>query len=192
MRLALLLVLLSSPAFASLGPSNPPPGVTSKAWSEMLGRAAWVRDSVKKFSPNAKVGCIEAVALDLLGAIEVGWSTDPKGRGVGTKRTVAKGQEDAFKRALKDNADKACKDDGDGSGGLQSSVRGLLEWADRQEEWTSSGYGRLKADMLHSIHGFMALGSIVPAAEGGVAAFPSISLPILNPELFMPREDQSL
>lgn len=189
MRLALLLVLLSSPAFAQLGPGRPPPGANE--FRRMSQRAEWVRDAVLKVAPRANGRCIYAVALEMVGLAELAWSDNVVARGK-HPRSVRKGEAEAFKRSLHENARSECYDDNmrGPPGGMYETTKGLLTFASDQEDWMKANYERLKVDVIQALEGFAKMGTLVPAAEGGAAAFPVLSLPILNPDLFMPPQEE--
>jgi hypothetical protein len=187
MRLAFVLaVLLPLHALAQpLGANTPPPGALN--WPKVHGRAQWVADSVKALAPNANVACVYAVALEILGAMEVEWSLDVKGRGPGTRRTVAPNSEFAYSDALKKNAEQQCNDKG-GGGGLRETVRGLLFFTSSREDWMTERYERLTGGVTQAAQGLLSLGVLVPEGGAALPVLPTISLPILSPELFMARE----
>jgi hypothetical protein len=185
-------LLWSAEVHAALGPGTAPPGVTASAWNQMAGRAEWVAESVAKLAPNANKACVYAVVLELLGAHEVGLSQDVSGRGLDTprlRRTVAKGHETSFSDALKKNVDDQC---GGGGGGLAETLRGVLRFAAEQAEWDIANYDALKRDVSRAVEMLVKLGVIMPAAEGAAAATGTISLPVLDPALFMPKKHDPL
>ena len=189
--LALLVATTTAQAHAALGPSSPPPGVTSSAWNRMTGRAEWVAESVTKIAPKADKPCVYAVVLELLGLAQVEVSLDVKGRRADTpplRRSVAKGQESSFSEALKRNVDDQCK--GGSGGGLAESLRGVLKFAQDQGEWDTENYEALKRKVIHAAEAMIKLGIFVPAVERAVTlpAAPSVGLPVLNPSLFMSKE----
>lgn len=184
------LLLLSATANAApLGPGNPPPGAND--FRRMAQRADWVRDSVLKVAPSANGRCIYAVALELVGLAELAWSDDVTARG-NRPRSVRKGEAEEFKKSLRDNARNECEDwrGPPGSGGMYETVRGLLSFAADENGWMSSNHERLKVDVMRAAEAFVKMGAFVPVAEGAAALPAGISLPILNPELFMPRQAQ--
>jgi hypothetical protein len=185
--LSMVLLLSSLAHAAALGPSNPPPGVASEAWGKMTGRADWVARSVAKLAPGANKECVYAVVLELLGEVEVAWSQDEKGRGQGTKRSVAKGREAAFSDALKKNSLDSCGGGGGGSTALVESLKGVLRFTADQEGWDVANHEKLKREVVRAAQGLVGMGLFAPAA-GGAAVPAGVPLPILNPELFMPRE----
>lgn len=191
-----VLIAASSAYAAPLGPSNPPPGAISKYWAQTTARAAWVRKAVEALAPNTKGACIEAVALDILGNMDADWSVDAKGRGPGTRRYVEKGKEEDFRKALKRNADDRCKDD-DGPGGdgkaLQATVRGLLQFAEDVDNWTTSGHGDLKERVRGAAEAMAGMGLFAgSAAKQGATAPVGVFLPILPPSLFMTETPDTL
>lgn len=195
---ALFLVVIiaaSSVHAAPLSATNLPPGAIPKYWAELTVRATWVRTAIETLAPNSKGNCIEAVAMDILGAMDVDWSLDAKGRGPGTRRKVVAGREDDFKKALNDNADKQCNDDdqdGDGKA-LQATVRGLLHFAEDVDEWTTSGQGDLKRGVISAAEQMAGMTMFgVPAVRQAATAPAGIPMPILPPSLFMSTESDSL
>lgn len=185
MRVVLLLLLLSTPALAQLGPGNPPPGAND--FRAMHGRASWVRDAVLKIAPGANGRCIYAVALEIVGYMEAAWSDDVEGRGK-AQRTVRKREMADFKRALHENAKAECGGGPGGSDGQYETTKGLLEFAADPKDWTTDNYERLQVDVIKAAQGLAALGVLVPPVAMTTTAS-SVLLPILNPEYFMRRED---
>jgi hypothetical protein len=180
--LPFVLFFFTTVAHAQLGPMNPPPGAVD--FRSMHRRAEWVRTSVQKLVPDADGACIYAVALELVGILEANWSTDVKERGK-SPRTVRKGQEQAFLKSLRENAESECG--GSGPGGKYATVRGLLEFASEQEEWDKANFEATKRDVLRAAEGLLRLGVFAPAASaavaGGVVANAS-ALITLDPSVF--------
>lgn len=196
--LVVLLCLATSAAMAApLSVANPPPGAIPKYWSEAVARAAWIRKTLEA-SGTTKGACIEAVALDILGAMDVEWSKDAKGRGPGTRRKVVAGKEDAFSKALKENANERCKDDDNYPGGdgvaLQATVRALLHFAeDNVEGWTTAGVDRFAERLREAAEAVVGMPAMLPAVLRRATTAPAaIPVPILPPSLFMKTEVDSL
>lgn len=183
--IAVAMVLFFAPPAnaAALGPTNPPPGITPAAWQQMTGRAGWVARSVATLARKVNHECVFAVALELLGETERAWSEDAPGR-AGAPRTVAAGREKDFTRTLKQNSEDQC---GGPGGGLTGTVRGVLRFAAEQSEWQEANFERLKTDVWRAAEVLVKMGAFVPVADGAATLPAGVSLPMLNPELFMPR-----
>jgi hypothetical protein len=184
----LMLALMAGSAHAALGPTNPPPGVTPAAWKQMTGRADWVARSVSNLSPKANRACVYAVVLRLLGGSELEYSLDVTGRQAETpsmRRSVAKGKETDFSESLERNVEEECG--GPRGGGLAETLNGVFRFTADNAEWEVANYERLKGDVSRAAEALVKMGAFLPATEAAASATAGMGLPMLNPELFMPR-----
>lgn len=192
---ALLMSLLTTGAQAApLGLSNAPPGAVAAAWKKSCARASWVAEAVAALAPSANKACIYATVLEILGEADVEISLDAAGRGPGVRRPVTKGQEDAFLKSVKENAERECKGGGGGGGGLHATVKGLLKFASQEGYWATDNFESTKAKVERAAEAMLKAGLFVPvtkAAEGAAAAAGATI--IFDPRVFIdptkPPED---
>lgn len=197
--LAVLVVALSTVASAGLGPTSPPPGLVGEAgqrmWARATAGAAKAADIAHELVPGSNRDCLEAVFLKVLAGYKIAASGED-----GIEVRIEPSKKPAALDALARNRDDKCTGGGDGGATVEAMARFSLEHG----EWDTSPqfrveaseavrylYGRSAARLTPESPGvlhLLKLGILVPAAEGAAAAPAGVGLPIINPELFMPRK----
>ncbi|HZI06199.1 MAG TPA: hypothetical protein VEZ71_19360 [Archangium sp.] len=211
--LLLAVLTMATLAQAALGPTSPPPGLAgpkgARMWTVITTRANKAAEVAHAFNPKSSKACLESIFLRVFGRIEAVASGDD-----GLPVTVHPDKKDAFRKALDDNRDQNCTG---GDGG--ATVQAMADFSLANEEWDLASdfrgpsesrasipalsgeraealrylYTRAAPSMRPSspsVLELLKLGILVPApAAAGAAAPAGVGLPIINPELFMPRRE---
>ncbi|MFY0567085.1 hypothetical protein ACN28E_25050 [Archangium lansingense] len=214
--LPLLGVLVATLAQAALGPTNPPPQLAgkegAKLWKEATTLARAAAKVAHTFNPKSNIQCLEAVFLRRFASI--GAMDTPED---GLPATIQKGKRPDFYKALDKNRDDECSGGDDGGATVQAmadfsvknpywdeSTKGAFRgppvessalpapFAGERGEAIRYLYGRFAPSMTPtspSVLEMLKLGILVPVSEGAAAAAATVMLPILNPEMFMRRQE---